>query len=487
MSDGAQARSSGAGATRTPARPPSRKRGIARALVAALRRCARARVARRAIDEIALRAAARRAARGAARLCSAAPHDRAGHTYGKCFRDVVRALRAPTSRRRPTWWRSRATSARSPRCSTGAASARVACIPYGGGSSVVGGVEARVGDGYAGAVSLDLGRLDRVLEIDRASRAARIQARRARPRARGPAPPARPHAAPLPAVLRVLDARRLDRDALGRSLRDALHPHRRLRRVAARGDADRRRRDAAPARLGRGARARPPLHRLRGHARRHHRGVDAAAGPAALPRVGVGALPGADGFARGAEAVRALAQSGLYPSNCRLLDAVEARTPAPGDDAVLLVALRVRRPPARRVDGARARDRGRDDGGVRARRRRDDADAAAKARARERPAPGATRSCARPTCATCSSRAGVVAETFETAITWDRFAEFHDGVMQATRDAVQRVCGAGTVTLPLHARRIPTAPRPTTRSSRRAGAAPSSSSGTRSRRPRAKR
>jgi len=36
-------------------------------------------------------------------------------------------------------------------------------------------VEARVGDGYAGAVSLDLGRLDRVLEIDRASRAARIQ------------------------------------------------------------------------------------------------------------------------------------------------------------------------------------------------------------------------------------------------------------------------------------------------------------------------
>ena len=58
--------------------------------------------------------------------------------------------------------------------------------------------------------------------------------RRARPGARGSAAAARPHAAPLPAVVRVLVARRLDRDALGRPLRDALHAHRRLRRVAAR-------------------------------------------------------------------------------------------------------------------------------------------------------------------------------------------------------------------------------------------------------------
>ncbi len=43
------------------------------------------------------------------------------------------------------------------------------------------------------------------------------------------------------------------------------------------------------------------------------------------------------------------------------------------------------------------------------------------------------------------ARAGVLSETFETAIPWNRFAEFHDGVMQATRDAVQRVCGSGTV------------------------------------------
>ena len=52
----------------------------------------------------------------------------------------------------------------------------VAVIPYGGGSSVCGGVEAAVGPGYTAAISLDLERLNRVLEVDAVSRAARIQA-----------------------------------------------------------------------------------------------------------------------------------------------------------------------------------------------------------------------------------------------------------------------------------------------------------------------
>ena len=41
---------------------------------------------------------------------------------------------------------------------------------------------------------------------------------------------------------------------------------------------------------------------------------------------------------------------------------------------------------------------------------------------------------------------GMVSETFETAITWDRFAEFHRQLMATARDAVTRVCGKGTVT-----------------------------------------
>ena len=57
-----------------------------------------------------------------------------------------------------------------------AAGANVAAIPFGGGSSVAGGVEPDVGDSYAGTLSIDLQYLHKVLEIDRTSRAARIQA-----------------------------------------------------------------------------------------------------------------------------------------------------------------------------------------------------------------------------------------------------------------------------------------------------------------------
>jgi alkyldihydroxyacetonephosphate synthase len=41
---------------------------------------------------------------------------------------------------------------------------------------------------------------------------------------------------------------------------------------------------------------------------------------------------------------------------------------------------------------------------------------------------------------------GMVSETFESAITWDRFPEFHRGVLAATEDAVRRVAGRGRVT-----------------------------------------
>ncbi|NLA37102.1 MAG: FAD-dependent oxidoreductase, partial [Actinobacteria bacterium] len=108
------------------------------------------------------------------RFVSVDPRDRASHTYGKAYRDVVRALHrqldnAPDLVARPTSerdvvdlldWASRSD---------------VAVIPFGGGSSVVGGVEYDGGD-HAGVVSLDLTELNRVLEIDHDSRAARIEA-----------------------------------------------------------------------------------------------------------------------------------------------------------------------------------------------------------------------------------------------------------------------------------------------------------------------
>src|SRR6516165_2463743 len=51
----------------------------------------------------------------------------------------------------------------------------VAAIPYGGGTSVVGGVNPPADARYRGTMTIDLRRFDRVLEIDAASHAARVQ------------------------------------------------------------------------------------------------------------------------------------------------------------------------------------------------------------------------------------------------------------------------------------------------------------------------
>jgi alkyldihydroxyacetonephosphate synthase len=42
--------------------------------------------------------------------------------------------------------------------------------------------------------------------------------------------------------------------------------------------------------------------------------------------------------------------------------------------------------------------------------------------------------------------AGVISETFETAITWDRFDAFVAGVRERTEAALREVCGGGQVT-----------------------------------------
>jgi alkyldihydroxyacetonephosphate synthase len=41
---------------------------------------------------------------------------------------------------------------------------------------------------------------------------------------------------------------------------------------------------------------------------------------------------------------------------------------------------------------------------------------------------------------------GMVSETLETAVTWDRFPTLHAGIMERVGDAVRRVCGAGQIT-----------------------------------------
>jgi alkyldihydroxyacetonephosphate synthase len=107
-------------------------------------------------------------------ICFTDTYERALHAYGRSYSDTVRAFRGrfdhpPDVVARPRDER------QVEAVLDWAETAGAAVIPFGGGTSVVGGVEPDLPDSYTGAITLDLQRLDRVLEVDPASQAARIQ------------------------------------------------------------------------------------------------------------------------------------------------------------------------------------------------------------------------------------------------------------------------------------------------------------------------
>jgi alkyldihydroxyacetonephosphate synthase len=147
-------------------------------------------------------------------------------------------------------------------------------------------------------------------------------------------------------------------------------------------------------------------------------------------------------FMAGADAVRALSQSGLYPTNCRLIDADEARVTGAGDGSHALLVLGfesagqdVERPMSQALDLCA------DFGGSwerRAARGGDRGDAVGSWREAFLRAPYLRDTFV---------ATGVLSETFETAITWDRFGAFHGEVMAAARAVVHEQCeGRGLVT-----------------------------------------
>ncbi|MFZ5444638.1 MAG: FAD-binding protein, partial [Myxococcota bacterium] len=102
-------------------------------------------------------------------------HARAGHAMGKAYPDRVRGFRGDFSSA-PDIVATPADERELLLTLEVAERERLAVTPFGGGSSVVGGVEPRLGPGHRGSLSLDLSRLSRVHEIDEVSLVARIGA-----------------------------------------------------------------------------------------------------------------------------------------------------------------------------------------------------------------------------------------------------------------------------------------------------------------------
>ncbi|MGH1561959.1 FAD-binding oxidoreductase [Mumia sp. DW29H23] len=379
-----------------------------------------------------------------AELCSTDPLDRAAHTHGKAFRDVVRNLRGELENAPDVVVRPR-TERDVVDVLDWCSSAGVAVVPYGGGSSVVGGVEPRLEGAYAGAVSLDVTAMDQVLEVDRTSRAARIQAGVLGPHLEE-------QLRPYDLTLRHFP-QSFAFSTLGGWLATragghfaTLHTHiddltESLRVVSPYGVGESRR---LP---GSGAGPSPD---------RMFLGSEGTLGVITeawmrlqdRPRWRAGASVHFGDWDAAVEATRLVAQSGLHPSNCRLLDPAEAflNAGASVGGGVLVLGFESADHP---VDAPleRAVAICRDHGGTLAEEPR--AGAAAGGASTTRDASTATWRSSflrMPYQRDALAQRSVIAETFETATTWDRFPALHAAITAAATSAIQEVCGVGVVT-----------------------------------------
>jgi alkyldihydroxyacetonephosphate synthase len=409
------------------------------------------------LDEVALPAPRLRPPASLASICSQDAYERALHSYGRAYRDIVRAFRGRFDHPPDVVAHPRDES-EVEAVLDWAISSSAAVIPFGGGTSVVGGVEAALPGDYDGVVSLDLKALDRVLEVDSVSNAARIQA-----------------GALGPALERALGEHGLTLRHFPQSFEFStlggwiatrsgghfatLYTHiddlvESVRAITPRGTWESRR---LP---GSGAGVSPDRMMIGSEG---ILGVITEAWVRVRPRPTRRASTAVrfKEFAAGAEAVRALSQSGLYPTNCRLIDAAEAAVTGAGDGSHALLVLGFESSDhdvepwmslalglcedlggswERRGSAGRGQEAGGKGSGGHG-------SGGQGSGGQGRDAVGSWREAflRAPYLRDTFVAIGVLSETFETAITWDRFESFHESVLERVRAAVREVCGQGSV------------------------------------------
>jgi alkyldihydroxyacetonephosphate synthase len=393
------------------------------------------------LGQVELRGARLKAPERFGDLFSDGRYERVSHALGKSYRDIVQGFygRFPNPPDLVAYPRD---ESEIETVLSWAEAEGAAVIPFGGGTSVVGGVEPRLGD--RPVVTMDLRRLDRVLEVDPKSLAARIQAG-----ATGPVleEQLREHGLTLRHFPQSFEYATLGGWIATRAgghfatlethIDDLVES---VRAITPRGTWESRR---LP---GSGAGPSPDRMLIGSEG---ILGAIAEAWVRVRPRPEFKLSRGVEfaDFMAAARAVREIAQSGLYPANCRLLDASEAELTGAGSgeanllilgfesahhpvDAAMTLALEITQshggtpnsPPMDRNVAPDSTNRPPDGegGGV-----------------------GAWRGAfllapyLRDTFVAC----GVLSETFETAVTWDRFEEFHASVMAAARKVVAGVSG----------------------------------------------
>ncbi len=367
-------------------------------------------------------------------ICATDRYERCLHAYGRSYADIVRAFRgqfdhAPDVVARPR------DEAELEAVLDWALGVGAAVVPFGGGTSVVGGVEPRAESEQSGVVTIDLKALDRVLEVDTDSLAARIQA-----------------GATGPSLEQQLGERGLTLRHFPQSFQFStlggwiatragghfatLYTHiddlvESVRALTPIGWWESRRLPGSGAGIS-------PDRLLLGSEGTLGIITEAWVRVRKRPAWRASAAVRFSDFGAGTEAVRALSQSGLFPSNCRLIDAREAHLTGAGDGSAALLVLGFESS-SREVEPLLelALECCGDHGG------QWDREHAGSDRESSQWREAFLRA---PYLRDTFIAIGVLSETFETAITWDRFAAFNEAVLEGTRASVREVCGAGLVT-----------------------------------------
>lgn len=374
-----------------------------------------------------------------AHLVSSGAEDRLLHAVGRSFTDMV-ALRETGVRHGPDVVARPRTPDEVEAVLGWCADAGIACIPFGGGTSVVGGVTAGGVDGPV--VALQTRTMDRVLEVDTASRAALVQAGATGP---GLESQLRPH----DLTMRFFP-QSFEMSTLGGwvATRAGGHYATRLTHIDDLVESI----DAVTP-SGRWSSRRLPGSGAGPSPDRVLLGSEGALGVITSAWVRVQDQPvhrggmsvTFDGFVEALGALRSLVQSGLDPANCRVLDPGEAYLSGAGDGtrAVMVVGAES---PAVPVDADLAAmaellaDHGGEVGTVRIRGRQLSTNAGDASDAWKQSFLRA------PYLRDALVDHGMVIETFESAATWDRLGDLVERVRAATTAAVEEVCGQGIVT-----------------------------------------
>jgi alkyldihydroxyacetonephosphate synthase len=358
------------------------------------------------------------------------PRDRIEHAYGRSFPDTVRAFRGRIDHAPDAVVFARDEDAIEATLEW-AAGEDVAVVPFGGGTSVVGGVEPKVPSDRLGVVSLDLSGLDRVVEVDAVSRAARVQG--------GVAGPSLERQLGEHGLTMRFFPQSFELSTLGGWIATRAGGHfatvwthvddlvESVRAITPSGAWESRR---LP---GSGAGPSPDRMLLGSEG---ILGVITEAWVRVQPRPefrAARAVRFKDFMNGGSDAVRELAQSGLNPANCRLVDALEAQQTGAGDGTAAVLVLGFE---STDHDVGDALTRGlaicRAHGG--------EPDEAGPGTAASAVSTWREAFLAMPYLRDALLQLGVLSDTFETAVTWDRWPAFHAAVTGAVREALGEPC-----------------------------------------------